>query len=91
MTMINDRYEELKHAERGALLSIVTYLFIATLKLIVANYSGSSALRADGLNNTTDTIASIAVLIGLRLARRPPLKYLEEVLLNYLMDLMKIA
>ncbi len=72
MTMINDRYEELKHAERGALLSIVTYLFIATLKLIVANYSGSSALRADGLNNTTDTIASIAVLIGLRLARRPP-------------------
>ena len=56
MTMINDRYEELKHAERGALLSIVTYLFIATLKLIVANYSGSSALRADGLNNTTDTI-----------------------------------
>lgn len=72
MTMIKDRYEELKLAERGALLSIVTYLFIATLKLIIANYSGSSALRADGLNNTTDTIASIAVLIGLRLARRPP-------------------
>lgn len=70
--MIKDRYEELKLAERGAVLSIVTYLFIATLKLIIANYSGSSALRADGLNNTTDTIASIAVLIGLRLARRPP-------------------
>lgn len=70
--MIKDRYEELKSAERGALLSIVTYLFIATLKLTIANYSGSSALRADGLNNTTDTIASIAVLIGLRLARRPP-------------------
>ncbi|EDP67488.1 YeaB [Carnobacterium sp. AT7] len=72
MTMIKDRYEELKIAERGAVLSIVTYLFIATLKLTIANYSGSSALRADGLNNTTDTIASIAVLIGLRLARRPP-------------------
>lgn len=70
--MIKDRYEELKIAERGAVLSIVTYLFIATLKLTIANYSGSSALRADGLNNTTDTIASIAVLIGLRLARRPP-------------------
>ncbi|MER2174845.1 MAG: cation diffusion facilitator family transporter [Carnobacterium sp.] len=70
--MIKDRYEELKLAERGAVLSIVTYLFIAILKLIIANYSGSSALRADGLNNTTDTIASIAVLIGLRLARRPP-------------------
>ncbi|WP_245792790.1 cation diffusion facilitator family transporter [Carnobacterium alterfunditum] len=54
------------------MLSIVTYLFIATLKLIVANNSGPSALRADGLNNTTDTIASIAVLIDLRLARRPP-------------------
>ncbi len=27
---------------------------------------------ADGLNNTTDIIASIAVLIGLRISQRPP-------------------
>ena len=32
----------------------------------------SEALQADGLNNTTDIIASVAVLIGLRISRRPP-------------------
>ncbi len=29
-------------------------------------------LKADGLNNTTDIIASIAVLIGLRISQKPP-------------------
>lgn len=32
----------------------------------------SEALRADGLNNTTDIIASLAVLIGLRISQKPP-------------------
>lgn len=31
----------------------------------------SVALKADGLNNTTDIISSIAVLIGLRISQRP--------------------
>ena len=33
--------------------------------------SNSEALKADGLNNTTDIIASIAVLIGLKISQKP--------------------
>ncbi|MCD2506108.1 manganese transporter MneS, partial [Staphylococcus aureus] len=32
----------------------------------------SEALTADGLNNTTDIIASVAVLVGLRISQKPP-------------------
>ena len=69
--MANDRYQELKQAEKGAIISIVAYLFISILKLAVGNWAGSEALRADGLNNATDIIASISVLIGLKVSRKP--------------------
>lgn len=69
--MMKERYLELKAAEKGAVISIVTYLVLAAAKIAVSNLADSSALRADGLNNTTDIMASVAVLAGLRLARRP--------------------
>ncbi|GIO43800.1 cation diffusion facilitator family transporter [Paenibacillus apis] len=65
------RYEKLKMGERGAIVSIIAYICLSALKLIIGNLSGSEALRADGLNNATDIIASIAVLIGLKYAQRP--------------------
>ncbi|MGR5863975.1 cation transporter [Bacillus cereus] len=34
-------------------------------------YYPSSALRADGLNNLTDIGASLAILIGLKISRKP--------------------
>lgn len=69
--MRETRYEELKRAEKGALLSIIAYLLISFVKLLIGKIAGSEALWADGLNNTTDIIASVAVLIGLRLAQKP--------------------
>ncbi|MDC3413561.1 cation diffusion facilitator family transporter [Aquibacillus sp. 3ASR75-11] len=66
------RYNELKLGEKGAWLSIIAYTFLTILKLSVAYFGHSDALRADGLNNTTDIIASAAVLIGLRISRKPP-------------------
>jgi len=65
-------YDNLKRGERGAWISIGAYLILAALKLAVGYYTGSEALKADGLNNTTDVIASVAVLIGLRISRKPP-------------------
>ncbi|MCA1055460.1 cation diffusion facilitator family transporter [Rossellomorea aquimaris] len=65
------RYSDLKLGERGAILSIVTYIGLSILKLVIGHMSGSEALKADGLNNTTDILASTAVLIGLRLSRKP--------------------
>ncbi|MDN7246738.1 cation diffusion facilitator family transporter [Planococcus shenhongbingii] len=58
--------------ERGARLSIIVYLFLAALKLTVGHIAGSEALKADGLNNTTDIVASVAVLVGLKISQRPP-------------------
>ncbi|QHS21583.1 cation transporter [Virgibacillus sp. MSP4-1] len=65
-------YYDLKRGEKGAWLSISSYLFLSSLKLIIAYIAGSQALRADGLNNATDVVASIAVLIGLKISRKPP-------------------
>lgn len=65
------RYQELKQAEKGAIVSIFAYIIVSALKLIIGNLAHSEALQADGLNNATDIIASISVLIGLRLSRKP--------------------
>ncbi|MBG9565228.1 cation diffusion facilitator family transporter [Brevibacillus agri] len=67
-----DVYSDLKQGERGAWVSIIAYIFCSALKIGVAVLTGSAALMADGLNNSTDVVASIAVLIGLRIARKPP-------------------
>lgn len=64
--------DNLKKGEKGAWISIITYLCLAIIKLIIAHKGNSDALRADGLNNTTDVIASVAVLIGLKISRKPP-------------------
>lgn len=65
------KYDNLKMGERGAIVSIVAYIILSALKLLIGYTADSEALRADGLNNATDIIASIAVLIGMRLSRRP--------------------
>ena len=70
--MDSQQYSNLKMGEKGAILSIVTYLFLSGMKLLIGILTGSEALYADGLNNSTDIIASIAVLIGLKLSQRPP-------------------
>ncbi|MDM5197367.1 cation diffusion facilitator family transporter [Fictibacillus enclensis] len=70
--MDEQRYQNLKLGERGAIISIVAYICLSVLKLAISYFSHSEALRADGLNNVTDIIASLAVLIGLKLSRKPP-------------------
>jgi divalent metal cation (Fe/Co/Zn/Cd) transporter len=46
--MRETRYEELKRAEKGALLSIIAYLLISFVKLLIGKIAGSEALWADG-------------------------------------------
>jgi len=64
-------YLDLKKGERGAIISIFAYVCLSAFKLIVGFLADSEALQADGLNNATDIIASLAVLIGLKLSQRP--------------------
>lgn len=67
-----EQYTNLRAGEKGAYLSIIAYIFLSALKLAAGSLGDSEALKADGLNNTTDIIASVAVLIGLRISQRPP-------------------
>ncbi|SFE86691.1 cation diffusion facilitator family transporter [Paenibacillus algorifonticola] len=67
-----DQYEKIKQGEKGAWLSIATYLTLTALKLGGGYYFASGALVADGFNNLTDIVASLAVLIGLRISQKPP-------------------
>ena len=69
--MNEQRYSNLKLGERGAIISILAYILLSALKLSVGYISDSEALKADGLNNTTDIFASLSVLIGLRLSQKP--------------------
>ncbi|HZG72025.1 MAG TPA: cation diffusion facilitator family transporter [Chondromyces sp.] len=70
--MEEQKYKDLKLGERGAMISIIAYICLSIIKVMIGYMSDSAALKADGLNNTTDVIASIAVLIGLKLSQRPP-------------------
>ncbi|TQS76584.1 cation transporter [Ornithinibacillus gellani] len=69
---MDQSYENLKKGEKGAWLSIIAYLVLSIVKLWIAYIGNSEALRADGLNNSTDVIASIALLVGLKISRIPP-------------------
>ncbi|MDO4814892.1 MAG: cation diffusion facilitator family transporter [Gemella sp.] len=64
-------FENLKKAEQGAKLSIIAYLLLSTAKILSGYFFHSTGLIADGVNNATDFISSLCVLIGLRISRRP--------------------
>lgn len=70
-TKMEQRFLDLKIAEKGARVSIAAYIILSLVKLSVGYFAGSKALIADGLNNTTDILASVAVLIGLKISSRP--------------------
>lgn len=65
-------YTNLREGEKGAWVSICIYLLLSAFKLTAGFLGSSEALKADGLNNFTDIIASIAILIGLRISQKPP-------------------
>ncbi|MEK3793730.1 cation diffusion facilitator family transporter [Paenibacillus sp. FSL R7-0204] len=67
-----ENYSDIKQSEKGAWLSLLAYILLSAVKLFIGTVSGSQALLADGLNNSTDIIASLAILTGLRISRRPP-------------------
>ncbi|WP_184317552.1 cation diffusion facilitator family transporter [Geobacillus subterraneus] len=60
-----------QRAEAGALLSIAVYLLLAAGKLFAGAAAGSDGVKADGWNNLSDVIASAAVYIGMKIAKKP--------------------
>lgn len=58
-------------AERGTLISIWIYTFIATSKLTIGLLFHSNAMSADGWNNFTDVLSSIVIFLGIIIAKQP--------------------
>ncbi|MGW7899611.1 cation diffusion facilitator family transporter [Staphylococcus shinii] len=63
--------ENLKLAQKGAYLSLIVYIILSILKFIVGYIYDSAAVRADSINNMTDIIVSLAVIIGLKISIKP--------------------
>ncbi|MDT4035496.1 cation diffusion facilitator family transporter [Staphylococcus hominis] len=63
--------ENLKLAQRGAYLSLVVYIILSVAKYITGYVYDSAAVRADALNNMTDIVVSIAVIVGLKISIKP--------------------
>lgn len=68
---MNQQHQSIS-VEKGAYISILAYLFLSSLKLIIGYIGHSKGLWADGLNNLTDIVSSVAILIGLKISKRPP-------------------
>lgn len=60
-----------KLAQKGAIISICAYLLLSVVKVSAGFWFHSKALTADGLNNTTDILVSVAILIGLQFSGKP--------------------
>jgi len=75
MQWIRDHHPEPEkaHAYRLALtITLAGNILLAVGKGIVSYYSGSTALYADTANSVSDVIYSLAMVIGLWLALKPP-------------------
>lgn len=58
-------------AERAAWIGIVGNLALAGIKGAIGFFSGSKALMADAVASASDVAGSLAVLVGLKAAKRP--------------------
>ena len=63
--------EKLETAQKGAFLSLIVYIILSVTKFIVGYLYNSAAVKADSLNNMTDIIVSLAVIIGLKISIKP--------------------
>jgi cation diffusion facilitator family transporter len=69
MLMTDERF---KRAAAGAWFGIAGNLVLALVKFVAGWLSGSKALIADAVNSASDVAGAVAVLIGLKAAKKPP-------------------
>lgn len=72
--------ENLKIAQKGAYLSLIVYIILSIVKYFVGYVYDSAAVRADSLNNMTDIIVSLAVIIGLKISINLRIKIIHTVI-----------
>lgn len=61
-----------KQGAFAAWVGIVGNVFLALVKLVAGFWGQSAAMVADGVHSFSDILSSVAVLVGMRVARQPP-------------------
>ncbi|KRM18197.1 cation efflux transporter [Companilactobacillus nantensis DSM 16982] len=61
----------LRQAQFVASMNVTFYLIISIAKIIIGNIAKSTALKADGYNGATDTLAYLIIIMGIAFAKRP--------------------
>ena len=64
--------EGIMAGQRIAKISVVTLISIGVAELVTGYISGSVVATADGIDSISDATISFIVLLGLRIAHRPP-------------------
>jgi cation diffusion facilitator family transporter len=72
VTKSNLLTEGILAGQRIAKISVVTLISIGIAELITGYISGSVVATADGIDSLSDAMISFIVLLGLRIAHRPP-------------------
>ncbi|MFD1736069.1 cation diffusion facilitator family transporter [Bacillus salitolerans] len=67
-----DNKDRFKQAEFAAMVGVIGNILLALLKGIIGTISNSKALIADAVHSASDVVGSLAVYIGLRVAKQPP-------------------
>ena len=68
----NPQPDQTRLYNQALILTIVGNVVLAVSKGVVAYISGSVALFADAANSASDVVYSLLMVIGLRMAQRPP-------------------
>ncbi|MGE5702136.1 MAG: cation diffusion facilitator family transporter [Clostridia bacterium] len=69
--MVSNEKNHHQQEMKGVYISIVTYVLMSSAKIGFGLATGSEGLVADGWNNASDVVASLAILFGLIIARKP--------------------
>ena len=64
--------ERYKAAARVSFISLIANLILTIAKLIIGFLSGSAALIADGVHTASDSVSTVIVILGMRIASLPP-------------------
>lgn len=67
--MSDDRF---KQAEFATIIGIVGNVVLAIVKGVIGMMANSKALIADAVHSASDVVGSLAVFVGLRVAKEPP-------------------
>ncbi len=69
--MHNEHHEDYNKGKQGAAVGIITNSLLFVLKMFCGIFGRSHVMVADALHTATDSLTSIGVFIGFKIAEKP--------------------